>query len=124
MQKPKLALVLVAALLASCSSAVPVRTFEIRAINDENDPVKCLIVVDRKWPTKGDTLTYTPGTVEVSFPRERMTIAVKAVAVDDEGNITAVPTELGPSEYKMQSRDVRSKDPRVHLFILSRDYSR
>ena len=124
MRKPKLALVLVTALLASCSTTIPTRTFEIRAINDENDAVKCLVVVDRKWPSEGDTPIYTPATVDVVFTRDRMTIAVKAVTVDDEGNIKSVPTELSPSDYKLESRDLRLGDPGVHLFILRRDYSR
>ncbi len=122
MLKSKLAIVLVTALLASCSS-VPTRTFEVRAVNAENEPVKCVVVVDRKWPTDAATATLTPGAVNVPFTHERMTITVKAVTLDEDGKIKKIPTDTSRCEYLSQTRDIDLTDPRVHLFILSKDNS-
>jgi len=122
MLRSKLAPVLLTVLLASCSS-VETRTFEVRAVNDKNEPVKCIVVVDRKWPTDAASAVLTPGAVNVTFTHPRMTIAVKAVTVDENGKIKGVPTEMSKSEYLPQTRDIDLTDPRIHLFILSKDYS-
>ena len=46
------------ALLASCSSVS--NRFEIRAVNAANQPVKCLVIIDRKWPVEGEKAVVNP----------------------------------------------------------------
>ena len=106
-------------LLASCSS---VREFEIRVIDKDQQPVKCLIVVDRQWPRSDEDPLYSDNVIDVEFEREIISVRVWPVQLDEDSReILKVPEEGDPAPYFTKHRDLRLGDPRVQLFILSED---
>lgn len=117
---PKVLILTAATLLASCGS-IPTRDFEIRAVNTEGRKVPCLIVVDGKWPMKGETENFTDSSVTIAFRRPEMRVLVKPARVNAEGKIVKTPGELDPAPYKTSARDVRFTDPKVQLFIVEDD---
>ena len=119
--KRRFAFLLLALSTAACAT-VQTREFEIRAINDDEQPVKCLIIVDRKWPLEGDELTYTDGAIRTTFAAGTIVnIRVKPVATGADGSVARAPGPDDAGPYLSDERDLRRNDPRVQLFILRRD---
>lgn len=111
--------VLLLFVLMACGS-IPTKTFEIRAIDTNGTPVKCLIVVDRKWP-KPEEAVFTDGEVTIPFRRNRMSVHVQWVRMRDGAPVVPSPDDVG--RYHMVGRDLELTDPRVHLFILQENPS-
>lgn len=108
------------ALLTACGS-VPSRQFEIRCIDTDEQPVKCLVIVDRKWPLANHDPVYTDGSVAVTFPDDSVNIRVMPVQTGADGRIAKVPEPDDTAPFLTQERDLQATDPRVQLFILRRD---
>lgn len=119
--------VLALAMLTACSG-VPTRTFQIDAIDVDEKPVACLVVVGDDWAgaaqkkqlvnVGGDnTLSLT-----VEFTRPEMDITVAAVPLDANGQPRAMPKSRAEStELTSFLADVRrlwADDPERPLFIL------
>lgn len=113
-----LILLLACAALGACGS-IPTRTFEIRAMDNSGQPIKCLIVVDRAYPKDSSDVHFTDGDVTVAFRKERMNVLVHPARIVDGQVKVPESTEVGP--YFPEGRDIRIDDPRVHLFILNRN---
>ncbi|MBL8724202.1 MAG: hypothetical protein JNK49_09155 [Planctomycetes bacterium] len=122
-------------LLAACAfatacSGVPTRTFQIDAIDVEDQPVPCIVVVDGDWAQaaeRGQVVNIDgkrPLAVTVAFPRPEANIIVAAVPVDAAGKPEKLPKSREESraltEFLSDYRDVRLTDPDRTLFILRR----
>jgi hypothetical protein len=106
------------AALASCGG-IRQRQFEIHAIDDQLQPLPCLIVVDEKWPASEDAAVYTKSVVNVVFgDRDAVAVTVKAAEVDAAGKPLQMPTQGSVSRYPAETRVLRFTDPYKHLFIL------
>lgn len=120
----------VAASFAACGS-VPTRTFQIDAIDVDEKPVPCLVVIGDDWSGAAehnqlvnvagdDTLALT-----VAFARPEVDIIVAAVPVDPA---TGKPRKFPKSRtestdatgFLADARRIRLTDPERNLFILRR----
>ena len=108
-------------LLAACSS-VAERELEIRAINIDEQSVRCLVVVDRQWPLANNDPIYTDGVVSLTFSGDRLVnVRVKPVQTRMDGRPAKVPEPNDASPYISADRDLTNTDPSVQLFILRRN---
>jgi hypothetical protein len=107
-------------LLAACS--VPMRAFEFRAIDNRGSPVKCLVIIDRKWPKtkeEREQAMFTDGEYQIVFNKPKMNIIVQPARIVNGEVQIPEPTEIG--EYLQDQRDIVIDDPRIHLFIVNRN---
>lgn len=115
---------------ATACAGVPTRTFQIDAVDVEDQPVPCLVVVDGNWAQaaeKGQLVNVDgkrPLAVTVAFPRPEANIVVAAVPLDAQGKPEKLPKSREESkaltEFLSDYRDVRLTDPERTLFILRR----
>lgn len=112
--------------LVACGG-VPRRTFEIRAIDPEERPVACLVVVDDRWDTAAAQKRITNGNggplrVEVEFPRPEVGVTLVPVQIDvDTNEVMRMPTNMNDAyEHHAEARFLRVDDPPRQLFILER----
>jgi hypothetical protein len=117
-------------LFAACGS-IPTRTLEIRAIDNDERPVPCIVVISgQDWGTAAQNKQFVhlksgePLRLPVAFERPEVDIIVAPVPVDAEGNVRQTPrsrpeaTEL--TGMMAADRSVRLNDPARLLFILQR----
>lgn len=107
----------------SCNSAPNARTFEVRAIDEYEQPVKCIVVVGDSWPGSEAEAVVTDSSVPVTFrPGESVRLQVKALpeTYGDETE-TRIPGRSEPVQFLTEFRDLGARDPRVQLFILRRN---
>jgi hypothetical protein len=112
------------ALLAACGS-VPKRTFKIRAVDTEEKPLTCLVVVEDDWRGAAEHNRVAgnrgPLALDIVFEKPTVEITVMQVAVDDSGKLVAPPTSRSSdSEYRTEVRLIGQNDPPDQLFILER----
>ncbi|HEX5050354.1 MAG TPA: hypothetical protein VFZ65_01150 [Planctomycetota bacterium] len=115
------------AMLASCGS-VPTRTFQIRAINVNQEPVPCVVVINDDWTgaaERNQFLTPSSPTLKlpVQFQVPAVTLTAAALQFDADGKPLNVPSSRSQaidfSDYLTEVReDVRATDPDVVLFVL------
>lgn len=117
-------------LFAACGS-IPMRTLEIRAIDTDERPVPCIVVIGgQDWNTAAQNKQFVhlkgsePLLLPVAFERPEVDIIVAAVPVDDQGNLRQTPKSR-PESTEMtgmlgDNRTVRLTDPSRLLFILRR----
>ena len=126
----RLAALAALSLFAACGS-VPVRTLEIRAIDNDERPVPCIVVIGgQDWTDAAQKNQFVhlksgePLRLPVAFERPEVDVIVAAVPVDGEGNVRQAPrsrpeaTEL--TGMLADNRAVRLTDPARLLFILRR----
>ncbi len=117
-------------LFAACGS-IPTRTLEIRAIDNDERPVPCIVVIGgQDWTTAAQNQQFAhlkggePLRLQVAFERPEVEIIVAAVPVDEQGNVRQTPrsrpeaTEL--TGMLGDNRAVRLTDPARLLFVLRR----
>lgn len=116
-------------LMAACGS-VPMRTLEIRAIDNSERPVPCLIVVSgQDWATAAENDQFVhlqhedePLRLAVAFDRPEVELVAAAVPVEG-GKVVKVPrTRLESTEMTEMVPDVRAvraTDPPRLLFVLT-----
>lgn len=123
-----LALSAALALLAACGS-VPTRTLEIRAIDNDEQPVPCIVVIaGQDWATAAQNDQFAKGgeplRLKVAFENPEVELIVAAVPVDAQGNVQKAPrsrpesTEL--TGLLTDNRRVRFTDHARLLFVLRR----
>lgn len=117
-------------LFAACGS-IPTRTLEIRAIDNDERPVPCIVVIGgQDWTTAAQNKQFVhlkggePLLLPVAFERPEVDIIVAAVPVDEQGNLRQTPKSR-PESTEMtgmlgDNRTVRLTDPSRLLFILRR----
>ncbi|MBX3464526.1 MAG: hypothetical protein KF830_15260 [Planctomycetes bacterium] len=117
-------------LFAACGS-IPTRTLEIRAIDADERPVPCIVVVGgQEWSAAAKNQQFVhlkgdePLRLPVAFERSEVDIIVAAVPVDGQGQVRQVPRSR-PESTDMTGmladfRRVRVTDPERMLFILRR----
>jgi hypothetical protein len=121
---------LLTALLASCAG-VPTRTFQIDAIDVDESPVPCIVVVGDDWAGAAEHNQYVnlggdnTLTLKVPFDRPEVDIVVAAVPVDAAtGKPRIQPKSRTESTdatgFLADYRRVRLTDPERNLFILRR----
>ncbi len=117
-------------LLTACGS-IPVRTLEIRAMDSDERPVPCIVVIGgQDWTQAAQQNQFVhlkgsePLRLPVAFERSAVDIIVAAVPVDDQGNVRQVP-KTRPESTELtgmlgDNRTVQLKDPGNLLFVLRR----
>ena len=118
-------------LLAACGS-IPTRTLEIRAIDNDERPVPCLVVIGgQDWTTAAQNQQFVhvgksaePLQLQVAFERPEVDVIVAAVPVDDDGTVRQTP-RTRPESTELTGmlgdhRTVRLTDPPKLLFVLRR----
>jgi hypothetical protein len=110
--------------LAACGS-VPKRTFHIRAIDTDEKPLTCLVIVEDDWQVAAEKHRVAgskgPLALDLVFDRPTIEITVMQVAVDDSGKMLSPPTSRSSdSEYRTEVRTIGQNDPPDQLFILER----
>lgn len=110
--------------LAACGS-VPTRTFEFRAIDTDERPLSCLLVVGDGWDDAAEKQQIMKGAdalqVIVAFDKPTVDVTIMQVALDSDGKMVAPPrSRSSPSEYRSEIRSLGLKDPTKQLFILER----
>lgn len=112
------------ATLVACGG-VPRRTFEIRAMDAEERPVPCLVIVDERWDSAAGQKKITPVDggalrVEVEFPRSEVGITLVPVQIDvDTKEVVNMPTNMNEAyDHQAEARFLRVDDPTRQLFIL------
>jgi hypothetical protein len=112
-------------LLVACGS-IPTRTFQFDAIDVEEKPLPCVVVVNDKWEDaaraqhfvnvgKGKTLALT-----LTFDHPEVEVTVAPVALNpDTGVVEHVPRDrTDKSDYIAEPRTLTMDDPKKQLFIL------
>lgn len=118
------------ALLAACGS-IPTRTLEIRAIDNDERPVPCIVVIGgQDWTTAAQNKQFVhlkggePLRLPVAFEHPEVDIIVAAVPVDEQGNVRQTPRSRPESTELTgllgDNRAVRLTDPARLLFVLRR----
>jgi len=118
-------------LLLTACSGVPTRTFQIDAIDVEDQPVPCLVVVDGDWTAAIErNQVVNIGSTEslplkVEFHRPEVNIMVAPVPIDPTtGELVRLPKSREESramtEFLSGDRDVMLTDQQRTLFILRR----
>lgn len=117
-------------LFAACGS-VPMRTLEIRAIDNDERPVPCIVVIGgQDWAAAAENGQFAslkgsePLRLPVAFERPQVDIIVAAVPVDAQGNVRQAPKSRPESTdltgMLAESRTVDYRDPTRLLFVLRR----
>jgi hypothetical protein len=124
MTTPRTLAVLLLLALAACGS-VPKRTFRIHAIDTDEKPLTCLVVIGDDWQGAAENQRVAgakgPLPVELVFERPTVDVTVMQVAVDDAGRMLAPPiSRSSDSEYRSEVRQIGQNDPPDQLFILDR----
>ncbi|MCC7062789.1 MAG: hypothetical protein IT456_08305 [Planctomycetes bacterium] len=121
---------LLTALLVSCAG-VPTRTFQIDAIDVDESPVPCIVVLGDDWAGAAENNQYVNVggdnslALKVPFDRPEVDIVVAAVPVDPAtGKPRIQPKSRTESSdatgFLADFRRVRLTDPERNLFILRR----
>lgn len=117
-------------LLTACGS-VETRTLEIRALDNEERPVPCIVVIGgQDWATAALNKQFVhlkgpePLRLPVAFERPEVDVIVAAVPVDEQGNVRQTPKSR-PESTELTGmlgdhRTVRLTDPERLLFVLRR----
>ncbi|MEO6593542.1 MAG: hypothetical protein ABIP94_02175, partial [Planctomycetota bacterium] len=126
-QSNQFLLLIAGALLASCGS-VPTRTFKVRAINIDQQPVPCIVVIGDDWSGAADKRQFlnadtTTLNLPVQFKFPAVTLTAAAMEFDAEGkplnNLSTRSAAIEVSDYLTDVREeVRFTDPEVILFVL------
>jgi hypothetical protein len=117
--------------LATACSGVPTRTFQIDAIDVEDQPVPCLVVVDGDWTAAIEKKQLVNiGSAEslplkIEFHRPEVNIMVAPVPIDpNTGEYVRLPKSREESramtDFLSGDRDVKLIDQQRTLFILRR----
>lgn len=115
-------------LLAACGS-VPTRTFQIEAIDVDERPVPCIVVVGDDWAGAAERNQYVNVgsddtlALKLAFDRAEVDIIVAAVPVDTAtGKPRMSPKSRTESTeatgFLADVRRIRFTDPERNLFIL------
>ena len=113
-----LATATLATLMVGACTSVPVKTFHVEAINTKGEPVKCMIVVEHRWPQPGDAnkTYFTPAEVPIEFPKSVVHVQVKEARMVDGKPVK--PKSDDRSKYKTRGRDIKMNFPSRLLLIL------
>jgi hypothetical protein len=120
---------LFASTLAACGS-VPVRTLTIDAIDVDDRPVPCLVVVGDDWAGAEEKQQFVNVgsdntlSLPLTFDRPELDVTVAAVVVEADGtprrNLRSRKDSSDATGFIAEPRTIRSTDPVRHLFILRR----
>jgi len=121
-------LVLAASALMTACAGVPTRTFKVDAMDVDERPVPCLVVIGDDWAGAAQKKQFvnvgTDNTLDltVEFVRPEMDIIVAAVPLDANGQPRALPKSRAESteltDFLADVRRLWADDKEIELFIL------
>ena len=116
-------LLLAASLLLSASCSGPFeKEYEVRVIGTDENPIRCMVVIDGDWDGAGMELTpdlLTDRKIILNFDdTDRHRVQVRAVELDDQAEIVGGTRRDDRSSHEDRWRDIRPTDPPIILFVL------